>query len=394
MEIAKIALVVGLLILLIRLRLDLGLALIGAALSLGFLSQMGPGELLRTGVSATLDPAALNIGGSLLLIMALCRTMDLNKLVASLKGVVGDSRVVAVGAPTLVGLMPMVGGAYFSAPLVEEASSPLALNAEQKTFINYWYRHSLEFIWPLHVTFILAAELFRKPMLEIVVAQIPLFLVAVVVAVPFSFSKLKGKAPAASRRGWEVRALLAGLSPILAVLLLALAFNLPMALALAVVVLGLLVWHRYSPRRLWALARDTLSPWVVSLVLGVVIFQGVLKDSGMLDSLSRSMAALGLPIALVFFTLPFAVGLLTGYTPAFAGIAFPILAGFGAGSSVDPYLLALAFVGGVAGIMYSPAHLCFLLTVRYFRADPLRVYRLMLVPQLAVILAGVALYLF
>ena len=59
----------------------------------------------------------------------------------------------------LIGLLPMIGGAMFSAPMVEEASQGLNVSRERKTFVNYWFRHSLETIFPLYPSLVLAAGL-------------------------------------------------------------------------------------------------------------------------------------------------------------------------------------------------------------------------------------------
>ena len=89
-------------------------------------------------------------------------------------------------------------------------------------------------------------------------------------------------------------------------------------------------------------------------------------------------------------------GLVTGIAIGFAGAAFPIIVGF---VSADPTMqpigaLVLAFSMGYAGMMLSPVHLCFLLTIDYFNASFIKVYRYLLPCVLSIMLWGIAMYFF
>jgi hypothetical protein len=86
--------------------------------------------------------------------------------------------------------------------------------------------------------------------------------------------------------------------------------------------------------------------------------------------------------------------MMTGITQAYVGMTFPILLGLVSGqnvSNVSPGWTAFAFVSGFAGVLLSPVHLCLILTNAYFKANTLRVYRLLFLPALALIAAGLAL---
>lgn len=61
--------------------------------------------------------------------------------------------------PAFLGLLPSLGGARFSAPIVQEASEGIAVDDEQKSAINLWFRHIFEFSNPLMPGVILAAVL-------------------------------------------------------------------------------------------------------------------------------------------------------------------------------------------------------------------------------------------
>jgi hypothetical protein len=93
--------------------------------------------------------------------------------------------------------------------------------------------------------------------------------------------------------------------------------------------------------------------------------------------------------------IPFLAGIMTGLTVGFVGITFPFLLPLLTfNGTADPSLLAIAFGGGFCGVMLSPLHLCLVLSGEYFNADFSKVYRLLIIPSILVLAAGVATSLF
>ena len=120
------------------------------------------------------------------------------------------------------------------------------------------------------------------------------------------------------------------------------------------------------------------------MIVGVVVFQSVMKSAGAVEGLARELE--GAPLFVVIFLLPFAAGLLTGIAFAFVMIAFPLLAGIVmVGGSPDPAATVLAYAAGYMGVMLSPVHICLVLTRDYFGAKLGAVY-LRLLPPAAVVL--------
>jgi hypothetical protein len=123
------------------------------------------------------------------------------------------------------------------------------------------------------------------------------------------------------------------------------------------------------------------------MVIGIMVFKGMLDASGAIEALPIFFRQSGLPTGVVLFVLPFLVGLLTGLTVGFVGATFPIITAM-LGGQPDPGAITFAFASGFAGVMLSPTHLCLLLTLRYFNADMARTYRLMYLPVFLVFLVG------
>jgi len=150
------------------------------------------------------------------------------------------------------------------------------------------------------------------------------------------------------------------------------------------------VLRRIPWREAARLARATLSLRLVLLIYGIVAFGRLLRVYGAAADLPRELAAWGVPGPVLLFVVPMAVGLLTGYTPAFVGICFPVLRPLMVAAGGFHYgYITFAFAGGFLGVLLSPVHLCLVLSAEYFKADFGRVYRRLAVP--AGLLALVAL---
>ncbi|MCL5942377.1 MAG: DUF401 family protein [Actinobacteria bacterium] len=394
LDLVKIAAVFALVLGLLRLRWNLGLAMLIGAAVLGALMGFGPVEILTTAAQASVDTTAVSLMVALALIMVLehvLRTTEtLKMLVDSLQRLLGDNRVVMALMPAIIGILPSAGGARFSAPLVEESANGCLVGADRKSFINYWFRHIWEYVSPLYPGFILTAAMTGMSMGRLFVWQAAFPLTVLLVGTFYGFRGVHpAPHPRSADRARDLRRLLASSGPILAVMMLVMVLGVDIALALTGVVAALFLLHRYSLRRIAATLRESVSVKTLLLVLGVLVFKGMLEDSGAVNTLPRALESAGVPVVAILFLLPFVVGLMTGITVAYVGITFPlILPLIGGASGPDPAMLAFAFASGFAGVMFSPVHLCLVLTKDYFRSSFTPIYRTMLVPEGLVVMVA------
>ncbi|WP_298432940.1 DUF401 family protein [Geobacter sp.] len=387
---------------LLRRRIYLGTVMVAGSLFLALLYLTPPLRFLSGVWTALASPESLEMTATLVFTMImeniLRTTGTLKRMVASLSELLPDPRLVMAAMPAMIGMLPSPGGAVFSAPMVREASARLALPADQKAMINYWYRHIWEYVSPLYPGIILVAGLCHIPYQRIVLANAPFALSVVFWGAFFCFAGI-GKAPAATGkgtgRGRALRTFLAAIAPIMATLILVVVFRVNPVIAMGGVTLLLYAGHRYAPAAILTSLRESVSLKALFLVFGIMIFQETLRVTGALDGISRFFAASGLPLLLIITAIPFLAGLMTGLTIAFVGITFPILMPLMGGDPPSLGLLSLAFGSGFAGVMLSPVHLCLVLTREYFEADMTKVYHRLWVPQALVLAAGaVPVYIF
>ncbi len=123
----KLALVLFLIFLLLKFKLDLGLTMLLGATFSAILFRMSPYNFLKSLVEAILEPSTLELVGVVLLILILGEILkkkgSMEKLVSSLQSLIPFPRLVLVLPSSIMGLLPMPGGALFSAPMLEATSS-------------------------------------------------------------------------------------------------------------------------------------------------------------------------------------------------------------------------------------------------------------------------------
>jgi uncharacterized protein len=392
-DLLKIGAAFAFIILLLRLRWNLGLVMLLGSISLGALYLIGPVRQAQVMLNSSIDPVTINLVTGLVLIMVLENIIRkrgiLKRMMEAVVNVARDRRIAMAVLPGVIGLLPSAGGAAFSAPMVQEAAADADMRPEHKAFVNYWFRHIWEYISPLYPGVVLAAAVTKTPINAMLRSQLPLPIAVIVVGALLGFRGTAVQAVAGKRDWHEFKALFVSLLPITISLLLVVVFTLPLAIAMASIVITLLLFYRYTFSELWTALRESVSLNVMLMVIGIMVFKGMLEASGAIEALPLFFKQSGLPTGVVIFALPFIVGLLTGLTVGFVGATFPIITAM-MGGHPDPATVTFAFASGFAGVMLSPTHLCLLLTIQYFKADMAGTYRLMYLPVLLVFLVGLA----
>ena len=390
-------LVLVVIIVLLRRKVSMTAVMPIGALLLALLYLMPVPDFIRAAWLGIAAPKSLEMTATLALTMVmenLLRTTGmLKRMVTSLSAALPDRRMVLASLPAMIGMLPSPGGAVFSAPMVAEAAEGVQADAEQKALINYWYRHIWEYVSPLYPGIILAAGLTGFSTQQLFLAHLPFALTVVLGGAWYCFRGIESPAAVpAEGRVRELGTFLLMSSPILISLSLVVAFKVSAVLALSGGVLVLFVAHRYGPLQIIKTLRESLSAKALLLVVGIMVFQEVLRATGALAGISSFFAQSGLPVPLLVAVIPFIAGVMTGLTVGYVGITFPLLLPLMGSPQPSLWLEALAFASGFAGVMLSPVHLCFVLTREYFGADTAVVYHRLVAPSLLVLAAAVIPY--
>jgi integral membrane protein (TIGR00529 family) len=394
----KLALVFALIVFLLSRRWNLAYVLLLGSALLGLLYDLAPLAILHQAGIAAIDLKTLRLVAAVLLITALGELMrevqSMQRLVDSLQTLVRDPKLVLAIIPALIGLLPMPGGAMMSAPMVAELGTQLQLTAERKTYLNYWFRHVWEYVFPLYPALILLSGIVSIPLSRLAIAMAPLTTAAICAGILVGLRGMRrqGKGPSQVsrlRRQESLRQLGLSIWPIVVVIVLGLGLQLELALSLIVALSLMALIHRIRLRTLAAVLLKSLSPRRALLVFSIMIFNQMVSASGAAASASATFAAWGISPIVTCSAVPLLVGLLTGLSLPMVGITFPVLMPLVSGHEHYVGLVALAYSAGFAGVLLSPVHLCLALTREYFEAAWTPLYRL-LAPSVAMLALGAA----
>ena len=413
----KLGVIFGLIIIFVKLRLSLGTALTGGSILMGLWFGLLPLQVTGSVIGSLVAKQTVTLFAVVGLILVLSHSMEktgqMKRLLESVKEISHNARLNLALFPALIGLLPMPGGAIFSAPMVHGISSQEAVDAEDKALINYWFRHIWEFSWPLYPGVILACALSGIDLWKFVLAQFPLTLFAAWIGYLTQLRSIPLQEHYEMTRTNKLLVkFVVQLMPIVLVvggaiflgLLIhfggeALPFSRSIANEIpliAVLVMSILwVWrkNRMPRRQIQGIVLSRSLLHMIFMIAGIMVFQGMLKDTGAVSEISQALAIAQVPFILITVALPFFVGTITGVTVAFVGTTFPIIFGLLASAGMTDQILSytvLAFCAGYLGVLLSPLHACLVLSCSYFKTDVARIYRKLSVPCLALAAAGLA----
>ena len=409
-----LAVFVGILVL-ARLKVPLSLSIVIGTAGMGLAFGLGAAEVGRTILLGVVRPRTIGMGVLVVFLLSLCSAMQvsgqMDRIVSLSKAMLRRPILAMAALPSLIGLLPMPGGALFSAPMVESAAKGTAVPGGRLSAINYWFRHIWEHWWPLYPGVLLAAMLTESDLGTFIAFQIPLGLFAVSsgllifrgihpdlhIASPPAAPGTKRSLVLATSSIWvalavwgvataAVKLLLGGdgavsgpgpVDPDQVALATARKFA-PITVGLIVS----LVWtvrvnriDRPAIRKIFA--RKGMYDLIL-LIVSIMVIQFMLERVDAAAGVARELAELRVPIVLVVIMLPLMAGITTGLAVGFVGASFPIVIALvqalPEGTPMRPYLV-LAYASGHLGQMLSPLHVCHVVSNRYFKTSYGPVYR-------------------
>ncbi len=367
-------------VVLVRLKVPIGAALVVGAVFLG-IYHFGVGERLWL----LLRDAVINLGSwRLVLTVALILTFAhiyeaagyVSAMVASLESFLPPKWVSKI-APAIIGLLPMPGGAMVSAPIVRHLGQESDVSPEQYTAVNYWWRHVWETTWPLYPSIILAAAVLKVSVWDVAIINFPISIACIVTGM---FLKRIGSHTRAGNGG-SIFTLIQALWPIILIVVLGLVFRVDLILSVLLVLAAVIILNRVPGAGMLRGLRRGFSPDIIALIFGVMTLMLAIEKTGAAANFYSELMRAHIPPAIVIFVVPFVVGVLTGITSAYIGVGFPVvLPLLGTAAVSQSAGMLLAFAGGFMGVMASPVHLCLVLTNDYFKASLLKTLALLIIP--------------
>ncbi|HPP16720.1 MAG TPA: DUF401 family protein [Dictyoglomaceae bacterium] len=403
----KVCIIFGIIVVLISKKFPLVWALLGGSIIMGLSFGLPFSDILKGVFEGVIAWDTIKLALILYLIAVvenILRNRDLLKnMISSIKSLIKEKRLLLISMPMILGLLPSVGGALFSAPLLEEAGKDTNLDPERKSYINYWFRHVWEPFLPVYPGILLASVLSETSLSILIREALPYGLLVLAIGLFFAFYKLDLSEKAPEENSEEapdtnetpieenseenpntdeapseeiknpLKTFLISFSPILALLLITLIFHIDLLYVLLGLILALFLIFRYNFQDIKNTLKDALKPENVLLIVAVMIFKRMLEVTSAVSDIAYLLNYSNIPIVISFFTLPFITGLLTGSTQASVGISFPILLRMIPYQNPLKYII-FGFISSYFGVLMSPMHLCLIITKEYYKADWNKLY--------------------
>jgi len=291
----------------------------------------------------------------------------------------------AVGLmPMLLGLLPMPGGAMFTAPMVKDIADENNINRVEATAMNYWFRHSMEFFWILYPALILESALTGIALTKLLLIQLPIGLFAIIGGwVHFKNGKVSLKK---DKKLWKE--LFESILPVL-IIIVGVIISLPGWLVVLTVSLIYTFYHK-NYKDLLNIRWETLL-----LLLFVFWYKNFITESNLSNNFVENLTNWGISPWWIIMISPIIIGLITGITQAGFAVTMPIALSFVEAGAISLVPVAITtYFFSVLGVLLSPVHLCLLLTSKYFEVEMFNVIRRITIPVFYAIMGYIGVMLF
>ena len=397
----QLIITVSIILILMSRKYYMGLCMLAGGIVLWLMRSGDPFLLATSFVSMLHQTRTYDLIISLYLIMCmeilLRSSGTLANMVNALKKAFSSDKAIIAIMPFFLGVLPSVGGARFSCPIVEESSRQYNASQEDKAAINYWFRHPCELFNPIVPGMIMACSISGVAYSEFLKGTFWICIVWLILGWILLIQPLKKidtaenvDDKAANTSEPEAKTSLVdvflAIMPIFITFLLVVFLNLnaSIAMILSTSLLYIILLLRKAEISLKDAILGAIDKKMFINIGFILYFVQILEDTGALSDVVAAFQAAPLPTPVIIAGITFVVAILTGMSQAYIAIVMPISAALS--QSGDMLLLIITMVFGLAGLMLTPIHVCFTVTTDYFNASFFKVlYKIML--MMGIILA-------
>ncbi len=306
--------------------------------------------------------------------------------------------------PAVIGLLPMPGGALFSAPLVDDCDETGSIDPLLKTRINYWFRHIWEYTWPLYPGLILTSSISGLHIWQLFFLGLPMTILAVVFGYFFFIRKINVLSNIKKNAEYHFFTLISPIIVVIGVYMVILIFipsfsriskYLPMTTGLLVAMIFLQIMRPLNLSR-WKTIIFAKKPFTMVLIVVLVRIYGAFIEAKLpggtylMDQMRIELNQTGIPLTLLILLIPFISGLTTGVSVGFVGASMPIVISLlGSNPSLFHLLstVIMSFTFGFMGVMLSPVHVCLIVTTEYFKTNLVKSLAAIIFPAITMMIA-------
>lgn len=391
----------ALVILAAKKKFSIGAAMISGALIIALFSMRIEDipTVLMDGLSKPVNYKLILVV-SLIPILGYCfqKTGEMAALADHMKILFPDKRLTLALIPAIFSMLPMPGGALFSAPIVDSEGNLAGISSSEKNFLNFWFRHIVFLISPLEPALVFTALISGINLYSLILIQIPIFLIAMFAGFWFSLRKIKQvKNPnnAKVEKMVHFKHFIVNFSPILVVPILNILFTISLEIAIVIGIFSSFIVGKVNLKKIPVLIKAGISKNMIVDIFGIVVFQSIIGSSGILDMIVKPINVFSFLTLTFTFLISFVIGLLTGNLIAPIAMIFPLFLPIAVKANVALLpVIAFLYVSAFLGQLISPAHLCLIVSTEYFKENLTRIYLKLVAPILLVVASTTAILAF
>jgi len=403
-------------IVLIRKKFNFGLSLILGSLIVGVFSlrEIDPVDIPKAIIEASfysfktdqIVTQTIELALLMTLIFILAKLMQetgaITKLIDSLRTFFSKGGTLGV-IPAVYGLMPVPGGALFSAPMINEEGDKYHLDKNQKNFLNIWFRHVWFPIYPISSAMILiCSEKFSDiNIYSLILANVPAFIAIIIIGFILLKKFITNAPKQQTNPTKDYSGLMFLLPPIVPLVFYAVlqlcGFPQIRSFLIAVVFSIILVYFIANINR-----RDYFQSFKKSLtwklgvaIFGIMIFREMFEVSGANVIIADMIGNLPFPAIWMVALIPLLLGSLTGYNLGAIALSYFLVEPFFSYTGIGIIgLTSIIFMSSFVGYLVSPIHLCNVLSSDYLKTDTTRMYKMFIPAAVLLLLIHITIVVF
>ncbi len=356
-------------------------------------------QLGSTFLEGVHDPMTLQLVALVSLVTIFAYMMKemsmLKDLIAVVTNYLNSAYLSLVTIPSLIGVLPIPGGAIFSAPMIEPLGEKMKLDGAELTSLNIYFRHLWYFSFPYIPSLILASSLSGIDLLTIAAMHLPIVGFMIVIGWIYygragaGREEMEKNAAVSSTDQKEAeftgdsspprKKLINASLPYLVVLLppILLGVDFVVSLLIGIILVALLKRENFK----LSMIKNGFNLDLAYGIFGIMIFRAFIENSEGVENFTEFFLEAGISPLLLALVVPFVVGLLTGNHVGAIGISYPVVLSVFSGSNAFPLWHMIIFSTSYFGYMMSPFHMCNIMTVKYYNTTLKSYYKHILFPM-------------
>ncbi|HSH35597.1 MAG TPA: DUF401 family protein [Schnuerera sp.] len=367
---------------LIRLKFKLSYTLLISAGILGLLSGLGFENLSKIVTSIIINPSSRTTVLTVMMVSILGGLMKhykiLDKVVETILLVIRNKKNALMIIPAMIGILVIPGGAYLSAPFINNIGKEMKISAPRRAAINLVFRHIAMFLLPYSTSLLIVSA--TLPDLNIFkLILLNLFFVVFIIFTGYFFFLKDVKSnilPPRENIGKNLLKLAIYTSPIYIAVIINAFTGLPFHITLIASVI--IVYLLSDKKDFFKILIKSLNWSTVLTVVAVLIMKEIILNMEELIGLFNNMLNLSngmFSMLGIFLISSFFFGYITGNITASLAIILPMLSQLNIMGQLLYIYTYFAFGSAFIGYYFSPLHLCQAFTLEHMGVTTGELYK-------------------